>query len=80
VTFQPARRPTSQPTKRVHQQTQHHHDITAQTSYQPTPQIKNSTADPCITIRRPGTSRKPGTTVLILGSIKFDLERGTRAC
>lgn len=42
--------PTSQPTKQVNEPAQHHHDSTAQTSYQPRPKIKNRTAHPCIPI------------------------------
>jgi hypothetical protein len=52
---------TSPITRRAHEQSQHHHDSTDQTNYQPQPNIKSRTAYPCITIRRHGKGRKADT-------------------
>jgi hypothetical protein len=41
---------TSPITRRAHEQSQHHHDSTDQTNYQPQPKIKSRTAHPCIAI------------------------------
>jgi hypothetical protein len=72
--------PTSQPTEQVNERAQHHHDSTAQTSYQPRPTIKNRTAHPCITIRRvqePGQNRRHE---LISKLDSVDLGQGGWAC
>jgi heat shock protein HslJ len=59
-------KPTSRSSNEHDEPTQHHHDSTAQTSYQPRPKIKNRTAHPRIEISRKNKSHKHAHAWLIL--------------
>jgi hypothetical protein len=71
---------TSPITRRAHEQSQHHHDSTDQTNYQPQPNIKNRTAHLGITIRwvqEPGQIRQDEVS---LQSRSVDLGQGVFSC